>query len=182
VVTVDASGAEIVDLAGLQVRQRAIDQAAVGQLATGIEVGRTLAGDLTRGCVGDVLGVEVEVATAHDTLVVEAAGQVQRQRAVGDPFATMAHALLQGKAEVTLRMYTAVFAEHTCTRVWLPSARSRPPLLATLSAWLSRLPPVLITPPVFCGWPLICSRALPSVTTWPWLLSSHCAPNCSWPA
>ncbi|CAO3302127.1 hypothetical protein LMG26824_01382 [Stenotrophomonas maltophilia] len=113
-VTVDAPGAEIVDLAGLQVRQRAIDQAAVGQLATGIEVGRTLAGDLTRGCVGDVLGVEVEVATAHDTLVVEVAGQVQRQRAVGDPFATMAHALLQGKAEVTLRMHLAVFAEHTC--------------------------------------------------------------------
>lgn len=26
----------------------------------------------------------------------------------------MAHALLQGKAEVTLRMHLAVFAEHTC--------------------------------------------------------------------
>ncbi|MNU90956.1 hypothetical protein D3C71_808360 [compost metagenome] len=114
VVAIDAAGAEVVQHVGFKVGHLAVDQAAIGQLAAGIEMGNAFAGDLAVGSIGDVLRVEVEVAAAQHALVVQVAGQMQGQRAVGNPFAAVAQALLQGQAQVALGMHLTVLAK--CTR------------------------------------------------------------------
>ncbi len=111
VVPIHPPGAHVVHGPRLQLGQRAVDQAAIGQLPARLHVGDALAAHLPAGRVVHIGGRQIQIVRAQHALVQQIAVGVHGQIAVGDQLPGIGQALVQAQAQIALGLHLSIAAE-----------------------------------------------------------------------
>ncbi len=108
VVAIHPPGAHVVHGCRLQLGQRAVDQAAIGQLPAGLDVGHALAADLPAGGVVHIGRGQIQIVRAQHALVEQVAIGVDGQVTVGNQLPGIGQALVQGQAQIALGLHLPI--------------------------------------------------------------------------